>query len=347
MVDVKSRLESIPGYEPGKPAHRMDDVTFMDELEAMWGRRWGAQSGLGQLRTVLFQRPRPARRTEDNADPKFFVNFGSEGDVPDWEKRIIQYDEIRAALESEGVEVLDAEMPDDNRSGIYASEVSVNLEPIIIKGGAIVHRTAIAGKRGQERWVSELLTSLGCPILFTVHGSAIHETRGNIIFLDPKTCVQATSVRSNLKGLRQVAPILKEAGVEEIHEAHLPSYLDNMNRGGSVMGFHLGNILNMADERLAVVHSGALPYDTLRYLQSKGIKLIDTPEEEAINQAANLLTIRPGVVIMATGNPITSAVLRKEGVRVIELEIETSRFGAGPLCMIGPMVRDDGPFLDD
>ena len=170
MVDVKSRLESIPGYEPGKPAHRMDDVTFMDELEAMWGRRWGAQSGLGQLRTVLFQRPRPARRTEDNADPKFFVNFGSEGDVPDWEKRIIQYDEIRAALESEGVEVLDAEMPDDNRSGIYASEVSVNLEPIIIKGGAIVHRTAIAGKRGQERWVSELLTSLGCPILFTVHG---------------------------------------------------------------------------------------------------------------------------------------------------------------------------------
>ena len=40
-TDVKSKLERIPGYEPGKPAHRMDDVTFMDELELMWGRRWG------------------------------------------------------------------------------------------------------------------------------------------------------------------------------------------------------------------------------------------------------------------------------------------------------------------
>ena len=76
----------------------MDDVTFMDELELMWGRRWGAQSSIGELRTALFQRPRPARRQEDNEDPKFFVNFGSPGDVPDWEKRLLQYGEIRVAL---------------------------------------------------------------------------------------------------------------------------------------------------------------------------------------------------------------------------------------------------------
>ena len=346
-ADVKTRLESIPGYEPGKPAHRMDDVTFMDELEPMWGRRWGAQSGIGELRTVLYQRPQPARRDEDLGDPNFFVNFGSPGDLPDFEKQLIQYDVIRAALESEGVEVIDADSPPGKRRGVYSSEVKSNLEPVIIRGGAIIHRTAIAGKRGQERWIAEILTSLGCPILFTVHGSGIHECRGNMVFLDPKHCVQATSVRSNLEGLRQVAPVLMEAGVEEIHEVHLTSYLNSMKRTGGAMAFHLANVLNLADEKLAVVHSGALPYDTLRYLQDKGIKLIDTPEEEAINQAANIMTIRPGVVIIASGNPITTAALREEGVRVIEVEMARARFGSGPSCQIGPLVRDDGPYLDD
>ena len=167
------------------------------------------------------------------------------------------------------------------------------------------------------------------------------------MFLDPKHCMHATSVRSNQEGLRQVEPVLREAGVEEIYEVNLPSYLNSMSRTGAAMGFHLCNVLNMVDEKLAVVHSGTLPYDTLRYLQSKGIRLIDTPEEEAINQAANLCTIRPGVVIMASSNPVTTAALRKEGVRVIELETETSRYGSGPICQIGPMIRDDGPMLDD
>ena len=141
--------------------------------------------------------------------------------------------------------------------------------------------------------------------------------------------------------------MLRKAGVEEIHIAPLPSYLDSMSRAGAAMGFHLANVVNMADERLAVVHSGALPYDTLRYMQSLGIKLIDTLEEEAINQAANICCLRPGVVIVAAGNPVSTAALRKEGVRVIELELETFRFGSGPICQIGPLVRDDGPYLDE
>ena len=281
-------------------------------------------------------------------DPNFFVNFGRPGDIPDWEKRITQHWEMVSAVESEGIEVIHSFDTPEKRRGIYASEVNVGLEPVIIRGGAIIHRSAIAGKRGQERWITEKLASLGCPILFTVHGSAIHETRGNMTFLDPKHVIQATSLRSNLEGLRQIEPVLREAGVEEIYEAHLPSYWEDMGRKGASMGLHLGGVLNMVDEKLAVVHSGALPYDTLRYLQSKGIRLIDTPEEEAINQAANVLALRPGVAMMAAGNPITTSALRREGIRVIELDLsESAQFGAGPLCQIGPLIRDDGPYLDD
>ena len=350
MVDLKSRLENIPGYEPGKPAHRMDDVTFMDELEAMWGRKWGAQSGLGELRVVLLNRPGEEGLTgEEEADPQFFLRFGASGDLPDWTKRIKQHEELRAALQSEGVETIYTDHDPDELKGPYTSRVrGVGLEPVVIRGGAIVHRSGVAWKRGSEPLISKFLAKIGCPILMTVHGKAVHETRGNTVFLDPKTCIEATNVSTNMAGIHQVDSVLRRAGVEEIHVTNLPSYLDSMRRSGAAMGFHLANVLNMAAEKLAVVHSGALPYGTLRFLQSKGIKLIDTPEEEAVNQAANICTIRPGVVIMAAGNPVTTAALRKEGVRVIEVDLsESARFGSGPICQTGPLVRDDGPYLDD
>ena len=346
---VKSRLESIPGYEPGKPAHRMDDITFLDELEPMWGRRWGAQSGSGELKVALLDRHSDRAREEDYADPTFFNNFGRPGEVPDWNKRNRQIEELGAALESEGVEVLWTDHPPEKRTGIYVSEAAgLGLEPLVIRGGAVIHRAAVPNKRGAERWISERLSALGCPILFTVHGSAIHETRGNIVFLDPKHCVQATSVRSNMEGVLQVTPILREAGVGEFHVATLPSYLNTMSASTSAIGFHLCNILNMVDEKLAVVHSGALPYETLMHLKSKGIRLIDTSAEEAAKRASNCTAIRPGVVLMARGNPETTGALKREGVRVIELDFDDfGRPWTGPCCQVGPLIRDDGPFLDD
>ena len=58
--------------------------------------------------------------------------------------------------------------------------------------------------------------------------------------------------------------------------------------------------------------------------------------------------IRPGVVVLAAENPITAADLRKEGVRVIEIDLsETSTRFAGHLCLVGPLIRDDGPYLND
>ncbi|MBI2303680.1 MAG: hypothetical protein HYU86_02905 [Chloroflexi bacterium] len=348
-TDVADRLKKIPGYQPGMPAHRMDEVTFMDELELMWGRKWGAQSSIGELRTVLVHRPRQeGLRDEDLADPNFFVNFGRPGDIPKWDKRLKQHDDMVAALRSEGVEVIHTDYTPEKRKGIYASEAGgLGLEPIIIRGGAIIHRAAIASKRGAERWITEFLAKLGCPILFTVHGKAIHEVRGNILFLDPEHCIQATSVRSNMEGVRQVEPVLREAGVKEIHVAHSPSYLNSMHRFGAAMGFHIVNVLNMVDEKLAVCYPGALPYDTLAYLRRLGLRLIEIPEEEAVNQAGNTFCIRPGVTLMAAGNPVTTAALRREGVRVIEIDLsESAPFGSGPLCQIGPLVRDDGPYLN-
>ena len=50
-------LARIPLYEKGKPPQPLFDIDYMDELEATWGRRWGAQTELGKLRSVLVQPP--------------------------------------------------------------------------------------------------------------------------------------------------------------------------------------------------------------------------------------------------------------------------------------------------
>jgi N-dimethylarginine dimethylaminohydrolase len=348
--DLTERLKKIPGYEPGKPSHRMDDVTFMDELEAMWGRRWGAQSCIGELKTVLLSPPDGAGPSEEEkADPAFFVRFGRRPeDLPTADVRQKQHEERVALMKSEGVEVIEAYYPPERRKGVYTSVArGLGLEPVIIKGGAIIDRAGVAWKRGPQRANTEFLAKLGCPILYTVHGSGIHEVGGNILFLDAKHAIQATSVSTNMEGIRQVTPILEQAGIKEQHIAHMPSYLNNMYGSAPAMGFHLVNVLNMVAEKRAVCYPGAIPYETLRYLQSKGIRLIEAPEEEALNQACNTVALRPGEIIMAAGNPVTTAALRREGIRVTELEFATSRFGAGPRCIIRDMVRDDGPSLDD
>lgn len=48
--------EKVPEYDPRK-APKPLIIDYMDELEAIWGRRWGAQSGCGKLKMVMLHRP--------------------------------------------------------------------------------------------------------------------------------------------------------------------------------------------------------------------------------------------------------------------------------------------------
>ena len=48
-------LARIPLYEKGKPPQPLFDIDYLDELEATWGRKWGAQTELGTLRSVMVQ----------------------------------------------------------------------------------------------------------------------------------------------------------------------------------------------------------------------------------------------------------------------------------------------------
>src|SRR5204862_7743892 len=65
--DEHAVLETLPWFEPGKPLrnYMLHESDFYDEVEQVWGRRWGAE-GIGTLREVLVSRP-----TENETRPEY------------------------------------------------------------------------------------------------------------------------------------------------------------------------------------------------------------------------------------------------------------------------------------
>jgi hypothetical protein len=65
--DERALLESLPWFESGKPLKNwmLHETDFYDEVEQIWGRRWGAE-GIGTLREVLVSRP-----TENEIRPEY------------------------------------------------------------------------------------------------------------------------------------------------------------------------------------------------------------------------------------------------------------------------------------
>lgn len=65
-------------------------------------------------------------------------------------------------------------------------------------------------------------------------------------------------------------------------------------------------------------------------------------EREQWNDGSNTLCIAPGVVVVYDRNNVTNEVLKKAGIKVIEIHgSELGRGRGGPRCMSMPFVRDD------
>ena len=65
-------------------------------------------------------------------------------------------------------------------------------------------------------------------------------------------------------------------------------------------------------------------------------------EREQWNDGVNMLCVSPGIVVAYDRNNITNAVLRRYGIKVIEIHSsELSRGRGGPRCMSMPLIREE------
>jgi arginine deiminase len=65
-------------------------------------------------------------------------------------------------------------------------------------------------------------------------------------------------------------------------------------------------------------------------------------EREQWNDGSNTLCIAPGVIVVYQRNVVSNELLRKHGIKVLEIpSAELSRGRGGPRCMSMPLVREN------
>ena len=83
-----------------------------------------------------------------------------------------------------------------------------------------------------------------------------------------------------------------------------------------------------------------LHLDRVRLLRCGSRSPIDAAREQW-NDGSNTLAIAPGEVVVYSRNRVTNALLRDNGIKVLEIpSSELSRGRGGPRCMSMPLVRE-------
>jgi N-dimethylarginine dimethylaminohydrolase len=304
-----------------------------DQQESVWGRQWGCDNDVGQIRLCLMHRPGDEM---DIIDPAMRIDeIGSYGDrhkgwyfqsdvIPDWDEFRSQHDQLVQVLQAEGVEVvfLDSVEADGIKS-VYTRDSS-----IAIKGGALVTRLARSIRRGEEAHVSKTLANLGMPILRSLHGTALMEG-GSFAWLNSKTAVIARSICVNDEGCDQVEQVLNAQGVELLR-IDMTGY-----------DIHIDGALTMIDVNVAIVDPDLLPYSFLRKLDELGITAVEIDAQDD-PWIVNCLAVAPGRVIMPRGiSSATEARLQQLNIEVIEIDYDKLQLNGGGIhCSTCPLIRD-------
>lgn len=304
-----------------------------EEQTAVWGRRWGCDNDVGQLRVVLMHRPGDEMKVVDPS--KRIESIGTYGDleagwywqsdsVPPLADMQAQHDALAQTLRDEGAEVV---LLDSAREGKLKTCYTRD-SAIAIDGGAIVTRLGPRVRRGEELGVTRGLAELGVPILRTISGTGLLEG-GSFAWLNPSTAVVGRSIRCNDEGIRQTREILAGQGVE----------LLTIDMSG--YDIHIDGGFLMIDVDLALISASALPYSFLETLTRLGIRTIEiTPDDNP--WIINGLAVRPGRVIMPPGaSNQTLDQLAKHDVEIVTLPYDKVALNGGGIhCSTCPLVRD-------
>ncbi len=343
---VAEAFEEFPYYEAGKVPqyHRYHaEISYLDELERIWGKPWGAQ-GIGRLREVAMVKPTEAEVLElYEQDSSFFVFNGT---TPDLALMQEQHGRLAKTYEDLGITVHEIRWADDPPMAAYGPmKRSISAAAgFVIDGGAIIPREATPYWRGRSRYVAKALSDLGCPILYTVHGTGVCEIGAAVRMADDFIVLMLSS-DCNREGADQVIPILERAGYAHILLARSPGPLYDFH--DEVPGWmHADMWLLPLDVRLALIYPPWCDYQTVRDLHALGYELIEAPRDEIWLYPANGITVEPRRVIMNASATRTRKLLENKGVEVIPLPYdEVHKYGGGIRCNTMQLIRDPGPRL--
>jgi len=282
-----------------------------------FARSWGAQSMTAPLREVLVHRPGAA--------------FGAAFDDPahgflhpvDLAVAQREHDAFVDLLARLGVRVQFLEAEADTPDLLYT------FDPLLIADrGAIPLRPGKLTRLDEPALLEAWTSAAGIPTLGRVEAPGTIEG-GDTFWLRPDLLCIGRSLRTNDDGAQQLAALVGG----DVRVFDVPS------RGSELV--HLLSVISPVTDDLAVIYPPLLPPDLRQLLGELGIDTIPVPDDEYSTLACNVLAVRPGVLIMADGNPLTHRALEAAGCEVhtypaTEIGINGS---GGPTCMTRPILR--------
>lgn len=197
---------------------------------------------------------------------------------------------------------------------------------VITPWGAVLCQLERPQRRGEYAAVMDFHTGT-----FWRKSSAGTLEGGDIHILKPGVAVVgASGGRTDLAGAEQFAGWLRAEGWEVRVETFDEHFL------------HLDVLFCMAAPGLAVACLAVLDPDFVAWLTGHGIRCIDVPYREAMALGCNILALGGGKVVSARGSTGLNAMLRAEGLVVLDPDLSLfTAGGGGPHCLTCPLRREE------
>ncbi|MFL5689328.1 MAG: dimethylarginine dimethylaminohydrolase family protein [Chloroflexota bacterium] len=282
-------------------------------------RTYGAQSMSAPLLDVLVKRPGPT--------------FGAAFDDPahgflhpvDLEVARREHDEFVELLASLGprVHVLETELE--------SPDLVYTFDPLLVTDrGAIPLRPGKPNRAAEPAAIEAWTSAAGIPTVGRIEAPGTVEG-GDTLWLQPDLFCIGRTLRTNSAGVAQLAGLVGG----DVRVFDVPYW-----RGPAEL-VHLMSVISPVADDLAVVYMPLLPVGLWELLVDLDIRMVEVPDVEFPTLGCNVLAVRPGVVILAEGNPRTAAALASAGCDVqtypaTEIGINGS---GGPTCMTRPILR--------
>ena len=201
----------------------------------------------------------------------------------------------------------------------------------VVGNGFIEFQGAKQARAGEPPLLAAELEARGIPRIGRLSGDATADG-GDFFWLDDSTLAVGRSYRTNDEAIEQVRSML---GPEVSIDA-----FDLPHDQGPEFCLHLMSVVSPIRDDLAVVYERLAPVRLLEALRSRGVELLALPDEDYASLGCNVLTVRPGVAVIASGNDATVQLLRNHGVEVHVYEAsEISKGEGGPTCLTRPLLR--------
>jgi arginine deiminase len=287
------------------------------------GRVWGAcgiATEWSPLKAVLLHRP--GAELEAVTDPDAAQMLAP----LDADRARAQHDALAQAYREAGVVVHYVEPAETSPPNLMFVADLLFMTP----EGAILGRPASTVRAGEERWIAQRLAELGIPILRSVRGRGTFEG-ADALWINPRTVLVATGLRTNAEGAAQVTSLLQEMGIKVI-PVGLP-----------YGAMHLMGTLRFPDRGLAVAWPGRVPYAAVEALRAHGYAVLFLPDEGEAkhSMALNFVTLGPRRILMAAGNPVTQAFCEESGIVCKTVEVDELLKAAGGIgCLTGILGRE-------